>query len=751
MRTSSDPVRPLDAAGRSLPRLDELFAFAFGAAIAREALWRVPGIVAPLVVASVFGVVVALAVRRIGGARPAPPPVFWGVVALPILALWALRAPFPDVGYDTLNYHVLHGERGLWGPVQAPGDFYPFFFPNQNPTGDLVTAMFRAALGYRGGTLAAALALIWAGEVLWRLLAASVRDERLRAAAVLLAVTGEGLLWEVSGYMVDLLALPLLLEATALATTEPAGTAGTPGAPRPILRRTALLGLLLGTAVALKLTHLVFAAPIGLVAFARWFGPRAARPSLREAMAALSAGAAAFVLPVAPHAVHVFLETGNPFFPYFNKLFGSPYFPPIDVKDGRWGPTSLPEGLVWPVLSALRPGRLSEFALTTGRLAAGWLAAAVAVPFLRVDRQARGIAVIVLLGGVLWSLGTGYHRYGLYGELLGGALLVLVIAHLAAPASGLVGSGRRVAAHAVLALVGVQSIAGTALAVRTEWGGRTSLLKSPAEGLREASLLLRDRDLRSFLPADARAAIPDAPVWIDAGVKGNGIMALLDRGAPMIGLQVEAILEMPQNLRRLDAALAAVRGRPAVALAFREDAERTEAALGRLGFPVRRRVPLDLPFFSRRDPLELTLLEVDLPPPLDAPPADGVATPWVVDPGLLGSMDGPVDGQEVIGDLLVRGWARVPGEDLALEIWVGNRQVLPPVLRRVPRPDVANAVPGLGDCSSAGYEAVLSRPPGIPEEVKVSVAFRSRSGRRRHYPGVTIVWRDAPPGASSSP
>ncbi len=738
---SPGAVRP----ARRFPRLEELFAFAFGTAIAREALWRVPGSVWPVVLAAALGLVVALAVRRSGASRPAPPPVFWCVVALPVLALWALRAPFPDVGYDTLNYHILHGERGLWGPVQAPGDFYPFFFPNQNPTGDLVTAVFRAALGYRGGTLAAALALVWAGEVLWRLLAPAVRDERLRAAAVLLAVTGEGLLWEVSGYMVDLLALPLLLEATALATAD-ASTS------KPVLRRTALLGLLLGVAVALKLTNLVFAVPIGLVAIARWLGPRSARPPARTAVAALAAGAAAFVLPVAPHALHVLVETGNPFFPYFNRLFASPYFPPIDVKDTRWGPPSLVEAFAWPLLSALRPGRLSEFAATSGRLAAGWLSAIAALAFFGADRRLRGLAVVVLLGGVLWSLGTGYHRYGLFVELLGGALLVLLAARLAElPPAGGRWTPRRLAALLVLLIAGAQSAAAVAFAVREEWGARPSLLAAPAAWAAEAPLLLRDRDLRAFLPAEARAAIPEDPVWVDAGVKANGIMALLDRDAPMIGLQVEAILEVPQNLRRLDAALAAVRGRPALAIAFREDSERTEASLGRLGFPVRRATPFDLPFFSGRDPVGLTLLEVDLPPPLGVPPADGVTTPWGIDESLLGAMDGPVDGQVVTGELLVRGWARVPGEDLALEIWIGNRQVLPPVLRRVPRPDVSTAFPELGDCSSAGFEALFPRPPGTPEKVTVFVVFRSRSGRMRRYPGATIVWRDAGSGAAAAP
>jgi hypothetical protein len=745
-RLSSSPQgsTSFDRVLRAVPHLEDVFVFAFATAIAREALWLMPGSALPIVLSAAAGLVAVAVVRRSAHERPSPPLVFWLTVALPVLVLWALRAPLPDVGYDTLNYHVMHGERGFWGPLFPPGDFYPYFFPFLNPAADLVTAMFRAVLGYRGGTVGSALALVWSGQVLWRLLAPSVKDERVRAAAVLLAVAAEGMLWEVSGYMVDLLSLPVLLEATRLATADVRPL-------RPLHRRTAALGVLLGTAVALKLTNLVFVLPIGLVALVRLLGLRTERPRAAVVLGAAGAGALAMALPVAPHVLLLLAKTGSPVFPFFNKLFESPFYPPFDIKDIRWGPSSAIEALGWPLLSALRPERLSEFAVTTGRLALGWLVALAALVAFRKDAQLRAISAIVVIGGLLWSLGTGYHRYGLFLELLGGLLIALVAAKLVQrPPGGESGQASRppvaprVAAAALLLLAAAQSARGVVLVLRSDWGGRPTVFHSPGPSARDALLLLRDRDVRAFLSPEESKAIPVNPVWVDAGPKSNGLMSLLDRNAPMIGLQVEGLLADPLNLQRLDAALAASRGRTGCAIAFQNDAGAVESTLAWLGFPVRRRTSLAFPFFSKERRVDVVVFEVALPPPLGMAPVEGVATPWDVDPLLYGSMDGPVEGQQVRGDLLVRGWAREPGEDLLVKILVGGAEVVPASFRRVPRPDVAAALPQMGDCTSAGYEAIVPRPAGAPSEVEVSVQFRSRRGRMRRYPGARVRWTELP-------
>ncbi|MDX9732481.1 MAG: hypothetical protein RBU36_00015 [Thermoanaerobaculia bacterium] len=638
----------------------------------------------------------------------------------------------------------MHGQKAWTGPLFPPGDFYPYYFPFLNPAGDMVTALFRFVLGYRGGTVASALALVWTGEVLWRLLAPVLKGERARAVAVLAAIATEGTLWEVSGYMVDLLPLPILLEALALALSTPLETGKLP-------RRSAVLGLLLGTAVALKLTNLVYALPIGLVALLRW---RSGFPSVRPAIAALATGALAFLLPVAPHALVLTLRHGSPVFPHFNTRFASPDFPRVDIKDSRWGPGSGGAALAWTAMSAFRPERLSEYRLTTGRLALGWVVALGALLFLRRDRHLLAIAFVAVVGGVLWSFGTGYYRYGLFGELAGSLVVVLVAARLAdslGPPSGTGARPRWTPARTAAAALAVVLVAQTGraffLALRSDWSGRPTAFHALRTSAREMRHFLVDRDLASFLPTEWRATLAADPVWVDATPKVNGIMTFLSPRSPMIGLQTEDLLSVPPNLVRLDDALRASAGRPAFSLAFAEDAARAEERLFRLGFPVLGKTPVSFPFFSEERRLDLVLFSVALPPPLATASSTSGPSPWKVGAPLLGSLDGPVDGQAVTGDLLVRGWAREPGEDLRVSILVDGAEVRPREFRRVLRPDVPRVFPDLGDCRWAGYEAIVERPAGTKPEPVISVVFRSRDGRSRHYPGVRIRWSDAAPVA----
>jgi len=60
---------------------------------------------------------------------------------------------------------------------------------------------------------------------------------------------------------------------------------------------------------------------------------------------------------------------------------------------------------------------------------------------------------------------------------------------------------------------------------------------------------------------------------------------------------------------------------------------------------------------------------------------------------------------------------------------------------RVPRPDVAAVMPSLGDCRTAGYEAVYAFVPGDEGVHVLDVLFRSADGRERRYPPRTFTWR----------
>jgi hypothetical protein len=111
------------------------------------------------------------------------------------------------------------------------------------------------------------------------------------------------------------------------------------------------------------------------------------------------------------------------------------------------------------------------------------------------------------------------------------------------------------------------------------------------------------------------------------------------------------------------------------------------------------------------------------------------------DPTLTGSIDSPVANAVVTGPLEVRGWARISGEDLHVTVTIDGEDRPFVTGARVPRPDLQAALPFLGDCRTAGYEAVFAFAPGDDGVHVLDVFFRSSDGRERRYPPRTFTWK----------
>src|SRR5947209_3184394 len=359
--------------------------------------------------------------ERVG--RPAAS--FWLIVALPLLFVYALRAPFPDASFDVWSLRLFHGERALRGFIYLPGEFFPTSAPF-NPTPDMLTALFRHLLGYRLGTVVNLLALVWAGAVLDRLLRPFVRGARLRALCVLLALFTEHVLFEINNYMPDLLALLLMLEATRLvldmgkwkradgtggltgtdelkgaddfkgagaSEDEAEGRGGLKRRRRVVVR----VAFLIGTSVAFKLSNGAVCAP--LVAVCAWRAV-AVRPFKLKALAADTlASFVVFVAPLVPFTVWVYGLTGSPVFPIYNGYFRSPFYPPSNGWDGRWGGFGAREILPWPVLIFFEPERTAELGVYSGRLSVAFVAALVCLLLARrMGAWTRALSFVVALG-----------------------------------------------------------------------------------------------------------------------------------------------------------------------------------------------------------------------------------------------------------------------------------------------------------------------------------------------------------------
>lgn len=601
-----------------------------------------------------------------------PAPSFWLIVGLPLLFVYALRAPFPDASFDVWSLRLFHGERALRGFIYRPGEFFPTSAPF-SPTPDMLTGIFRHLLGYRLGTIVNLLALVWAGAVLDRLLRPFVRGPRLRALCVLLALSTEHVLFEINNYMPDLLALPLMLEATRLVLEmrdrKRAGDAGDASDAGELKRRRRVVvrvAFLVGASVALKLSNGAVCAPLILVC--AWRAVRV-RPFKLKALAADTLlSAAVFVAPLVPFSVWVYRLTGSPFFPIYNGYFRSPFYPPSNGWDGRWGGFGAREILPWPVLIFFEPERTAELSVYTGRLSFAFVVAIVCLLLARrVEARTRVLAFVVVLGSLLWSLTMGYIRYGLYLEVLSGVLLVTLAARLfgaharddasthaagdvtsdaARPAAASGSSSLKTArgvslweaargasplraalAWLVCAVLVAQSVVAARYVAREEWSMRPTVFDEPGAYLEESKYLLRDRSIRALLSDRERALFDRVGLWVVSGSKTAGLIPFLNDRAPVVGVRSAGIFLMDASRREFARALERFDGRAMYSIAIPEDYEGAVSALRNAGLRPGRSETVTFPFFAPSHPVTVYLFEVERETDADAPAKTQGASP----------------------------------------------------------------------------------------------------------------------------
>lgn len=88
----------------------------------------------------------------------------------------------------------------------------------------------------------------------------------------------------------------------------------------------------------------------------------------------------------------------------------------------------------------------------------------------------------------------------------------------------------------------------------------------------------------------------------------------------------------------------------------------------------------------------------------------------------------------------MRGWARIPGQDLRVLVLIDGRERAFSSSARGKRRDVQEVIPTLGDCSFAGYEFTYAFSPGDAGRHEIQVLFLSRDGGERYYPVRRFIW-----------
>ncbi|HVS21871.1 MAG TPA: hypothetical protein VHD88_08490 [Pyrinomonadaceae bacterium] len=534
---------------------------------------------------------------------------FWLIVALPLMFVYALRAPFPDVSFDVWSLRLFHGERALRGFLYHPGEFFPTAAPF-NPAPDMLTGIFRNLLGYRLGTLINYLVLVWAGTVIDKLLRPHIRRQWLRAAGVLLVLCAEHMLFEINNYMVDLLALPLMLEATRVIVDE--------GSREKAKRYFVRVAFLIGASVTLKLSNAAVAAPLVAVCVWRALSQRPLR--IKELTTDALGSVAVVVTPLIPFTVWLYKLTGSPVFPIYNGLFQSPFYPPFNGWDDRWGGYGAFEILAWPVLMFFHPHRIAELGVYSGRISVGFVLALLCLLlWSRVDARTRTFAFVIIVGSLLWSLTMGYIRYGLYLEVLSGILMLMLASQLI-NRTARAPRWRMALAVVICAVMVAQSALASFYVSRQEWSMRPTAFQDFRDFTSESRYLLRDRSIRELLSEQDREMFDGVEVWVVSGAKTAGLMPMLNDRAPFVGVRSLGLFLAAPTREEFARALNRFEGKRMYSLALPQDFEATLSTLRSVGLQAGPITNVEIPLFAPSNVVEFYFFEVTRASPDREPP-----------------------------------------------------------------------------------------------------------------------------------
>ncbi len=382
----------------------------------------------------------AAVARRSGGVR-----MGWGV----FLVCWALAAAVAlalgrDANWDMRNYHLYNPYallEGRWNLDLAPAGLHsflhpgldvPFYLLTRSPLNGWPRVAYTLQAGYLG--LLAFLTMAVAN------LACHGEARRATGESALVAafgLTGAATLPQAGATFNDvqvacLVTGALLALLLAAETEAPAGPA-TPGGRRRSARFQFLAGALGGAAVGLKLTAAVYAPALAVAAVLGASGNGARRA--RAVVLLAAGGAVGFALVYGPWGWFLYERFGNPFGPFLNGVFRSPWFPPHGQSDPRFLPDGLVQALAYPLLWARRStGVVTEATMADPRFAlglAGLLVAAGAGLWRRLrrgrdqdagertaERATRVVLAFVFVAYVAW-LGTfAILRYAVSIEVL---------------------------------------------------------------------------------------------------------------------------------------------------------------------------------------------------------------------------------------------------------------------------------------------------------------------------------------------
>ncbi len=347
------------------------------------------------------------------------------VVSSPVILLGFFRAIYPDQNYDTYHFELYLQEYNFGDNAKnfAAGSIRSYYFPLP----ERIFSLFRHILGYRLGTVFNTFLLVtiifsiydFIKKICIQYLPNTSFPSVLVAILSLFALFADNTLFNIGSYKPDLIGVPLILELIYIVFFQDRTTA----------KRVDhfYFFLVASLSVAYKLTFLPYT---GLLVF--FYFLRNLRFWSRKEVFTLPL--LILVFPVI-YMLYNFIQTGNPIFPFYNKIFHSIQYPNENFKDVRWGPTSFHEIFIYPFVTFKDNSRCNEWGLFSYRLLVGYVIVIISMlVFLVGNKKVTGkpflrfvfyFSVLTLLFDYACIITTAYYRYGIIVEICYGIIISL--------------------------------------------------------------------------------------------------------------------------------------------------------------------------------------------------------------------------------------------------------------------------------------------------------------------------------------
>ena len=349
----------------------------------------------------------------------------------------------PDNYWDLRYYHLyapwayLH-DRYLYdvGPAQEQGFlnptadflFYGLISSPLNATPRIIAFIMGAVHGINAALLLAIACHVFRPH-------RSPERLVLTAAAWAMGVSGTGFVSLLGTATNDLTTSLFVLGSLLglLETAEPKAAPPASSAP-PDWRAFAWPGVLGGLGVGLKYTNAFYVPGLAVAAVM----VAVMRRTVGGLLAYVVAAALAFLVVAGHHMLVLWLDFGNPTFPYLNQIFHSPWWELEAIRDARFQPQNLWHFIIFPFTwTTLDTYIVAEPPMRDWRAAIAYVAMFAGMGAFAVRcfggweghafGRTRGLAIVyafVIPSYVAWALGFSYYRYAVPLEMLTGIVTV---------------------------------------------------------------------------------------------------------------------------------------------------------------------------------------------------------------------------------------------------------------------------------------------------------------------------------------